>query len=69
MLDDIITYSAETLTQTKHSENKLKVAQPGMERIMVGSKRTDKITTKTIRQRTIVVDIIQYTAQVKWRYA
>lgn len=65
----VIMYGAETLTLTKKSAIKLKVAQRAMERAMLGITKKDRIPNTIIRQRTKVIDIIQLITQAKWRWA
>ena len=65
----VLTYGAETLTLTKASENKLRVAQRAMERSMLGITLRDKMTNQWIRQQTKVVDIMERIASLKWNWA
>ena len=55
----VLTYGAETLTLTKASVNKLRVAQRAMERSMLGISLRDKKTNEWIRQQTRVVDVMK----------
>jgi len=65
----VLTYGAETLTITKASENKLRVAQRAMERNMLGITLRHKMTNKWIRQQTKVVDVMERIASLKWNWA
>src|ERR1700761_4130181 len=65
----VLTYEAETLTLTKASENKLRVAQIAMERSMLGITLRDKMTNQWIRQQTKVVDVMERIASLKWNWA
>jgi hypothetical protein len=65
----VLTYGAETLTLTKASEKKLKVAQRAMERSMLGVTLRDRMTNQWIRQQTKVVDVMERTASLKWSWA
>jgi hypothetical protein len=65
----VLTYGAETLTLTKASEKKLKVAQRAMERSMLGISLRDKMTNQWIRQQTKVVDVMERIASLKWSWA
>lgn len=49
------TCGAETLTLTKASENKLRVAQRAIERCMFGTSLRNKMTNQCIRQQTKIV--------------
>ena len=65
----VLTYGAETLTLTKASENKLRVAQRAMERSMLGITLRDKMTNQWIREQTKVVDVMERIASLKWSWA
>ena len=65
----VLTYGAETLTLTKASENKLRVAQRAMERSMLGISLRDKKTNQWIRQQTKVVDVMERISNLKWNWA
>jgi hypothetical protein len=65
----VLTYGAETLTLTKASENKLRVAQRAMERSMLGISLRDKKTNQWIRQQTKIVDVMERIASLKWNWA
>src|SRR6201985_2415720 len=65
----VLTYEAETLTLTKASENKLRVAQRAMERSMLGISLRDKMTNQWIRQQTKIVDVMERIASLKWNWA
>lgn len=40
-----------------------------MERQMLNVKLSDRITKEDIRQRTKIIDVIEHTASLKWRWA
>lgn len=61
----VMTYGAETLTITKASANKLRVAQRGMERAMLAVLLRDKLTNEWIRRQTKVTDIMKRIATLK----
>src|ERR1700744_4182091 len=65
----VLTYGAETLTLTKASSNKLRVAQRAMERSVLGITLRDKKTNEWIRQQTKVVDVMARIASLKWNWA
>ena len=65
----VLTYGAETLTLTKASENKLRVAQRAMERSMLGITLRDKMTNQWIREQTKVIDVMERIASLKWSWA
>ena len=65
----VLTYGAETLTLTKASENKLKVAQRAMESSMLGISLRDKMTNQWILQQTKIVDVMERIASLKWNWA
>ena len=65
----VLTYGAETLTITKASANKLRVAQRAMEREMLGISLRDKMTNEWIRQQTRVTDVMERIALLKWNWA
>ena len=49
--------------------NKLRTSQRAMERKMLDRKLQDKIPCSEIRKRTKIIDIIQYTLKLKWKWA
>ncbi|KAL3283461.1 hypothetical protein HHI36_006605 [Cryptolaemus montrouzieri] len=65
----VMTYGAETLTLTKKSANKVRVAQRAMERCMLGLYLRDRISNDIIRQRSGVEDGISRIATLKWKWA
>jgi len=65
----VLTYGAETLTITKASANKLRVAQRAMERAMLGVSLRDRMTNEWIRQQTKVTDVMERIASLKWNWA
>src|ERR1700761_9124096 len=64
-----LTYGAETLTLTKASSSKLRVAQRAMEHSMLGITLRDKKSNEWIRQQTRVVDVMTRIASLKWNWA
>jgi hypothetical protein len=56
----VITYACETWTLSKREIQKLRVAQPGMERCMLGITRKDKERNEWIRKQTRVCDVIEF---------
>lgn len=65
----VLTYGSETLTLTRKSVNKIRVAQRAMERSMLRVTLRDKIPNERIRQRTGVIDAIQRITYLKWNWA
>ena len=64
-----MTYGSETWTLTKPLERKLRSAQRGMERLMLGVTIMDKKNCKWIREQTKVDDIIKTVKTLKWQWA
>ena len=64
-----MTYGCQTQSLNKQLTNKLRTAQRAMERKMLDLKLQDKIPCSEIRNRTKIVDIIEYTVKQKWRWA
>ena len=62
-------YGAETWTTTKKLDNKLRVSQRAMERIMAGISRRDQWKKTNLRYKTKVIDIITTIKTSKWRWA
>ena len=62
----VLTYGAETLTLTKRTVHKIRVAQRAMERVMLGISLRDKVTNQEIRRRTGVVDAIERITTLTW---
>ena len=65
----VMTYGSETWTLTKPLERKLRSAQRGMERLMLGVTIMDKKNCKWIREQTKVDDIIKTVKTLKWQWA
>lgn len=65
----VLTYGAETLTLTKQTANKIRVAQRGMERSMLGLSLRDRVQNKEVRRRSGVTDAIARIAKLKWNWA
>ena len=62
-------YGFETWKPTKPMENKLRSAQRGMERSMLGISLRDKKGSSWIRENTRVKDILVAIKEQKWRLA
>jgi hypothetical protein len=65
----VMTYGSETLTLTKASANKLRVAQRAMERAMLGISLRDRKRNEWIRRKTGVTDVIRKIKSLKWEWA
>ena len=65
----VMTYGAETLSLTQATATKLRVAQRGMERSMLGLTLRDRVRNEEIRRRTGVTDVIERIAWLKWNWA
>ena len=65
----VMTYGSETLTLTKASSNKLRVAQRAMERAMLGISLRDKKRNEWIRKKTGMTDVIHRIRSLKWQWA
>ena len=65
----VIIYGSETWSITKHLERKLRSAQRGMERIMLGITWRDKKRASWIRDQTKVEDILTTIKKRKWSWA
>ncbi|CAH2218367.1 jg7122 [Pararge aegeria aegeria] len=65
----VMTYGTETWTLTVNLIHKFKVAQPAMERAMLGISLQDRIRNDDIRRRTKVTDIAQRISKLKWQWA
>lgn len=65
----VLTYGAETLTLTKQTVNKIRIAQRKMERSMLGLSLRDRIPNNQLRQMTGVTDAIVRITNLKWNWA
>ena len=65
----VLTYGSETWSITKGMERKLRSAQRGMERIMLGITWRDKKRASWIREQTKVEDILTNIKKKKWEWA
>ena len=65
----VMTYGSETLTLTKASANKFRVAQRAMERAMLGISLRDRHRNDWIRKKTGMTDVIHRTKSLKWQWA
>lgn len=65
----VLTYGSETLTLTKKSINKIRVAQRAMERSMMGITLRDRVPNDQIRRITKVMDAVEQITHSKWNWA
>lgn len=65
----VLTYGAETLTLTKKTVNKIRVAQRAMERSMLGVSLRDRVPNTRLRQMSGVTDAIERITMLKWNWA
>ena len=65
----VMLYGAQTWSLTSRQQERLRVAQRGMERRMLGVTRRDKIRNDEIRRRTGVTDVVQMARNLKWSWA
>lgn len=65
----VLTYGAETLTLTRKTIHKIRVAQRAMERVMLGISIRDRVPNREIRQTTKVADAIERITTLKWNWA
>ena len=65
----VLTYGSETWSITKNLERKLRSAQRGMERIMLGITWRDRKRASWIREQTKVEDILTTIKKRKWSWA
>lgn len=65
----VLTYGAETLTLTKQSVNKIRVAQRGMERSMLNLSLRDRVPNEQLRLMSGITDAIERIAILKWNWA
>ena len=64
-----ITYGCQTWAVTQRMQERLRVTQRSMERVMIGVTRRDKKTNVWIRQQTGLQDVITRIKQLKWQWA
>ena len=64
-----MTYGSETWKPTKPMENKLRTAQKGMEKSMLGISLRDRKRASWVREKTKVNDILVAIKEQKWRWA
>ena len=64
-----MTYACETWATAKRMDNKLRVTQRAMERLMAGVTKKDHIRNTELRRKTKVEDIILRIKKSKWRWA
>ncbi|CAG4970592.1 unnamed protein product [Parnassius apollo] len=65
----VMTYGSETWSITAGRMRTLKVAQPAIERAMLGVSLLDKLRNEYIRSKTRVTDIAQRISKLKWQWA
>lgn len=65
----ILTYGAQTWSLTNTQKSDLKVCQRAMERSMLGIKLTDRVRNTVLRSKTLIADVAQKAAQLKWDWA
>ena len=65
----VMTYGCETWSLNTKMIQKLRVAQRGMERCMLGISKRDRQRNKDVRTRTKVSDIIIRVKKLKWNWA
>ena len=65
----VLTYGCETWTLTEFSKGKLRTAQRGTERAMLGYTKKDRKRANDIRAITKVHDIIETVKTLKWQWA
>ena len=63
-----VTYGAETWNLTKRLTRKLRSMQRARERIMLNITWKDHKTAKSIREKTVVRDIIETIRKIKWQW-
>ena len=64
-----ITYGCQTWTLNINLRNKIRSAQRSMERKMLNIPLLQQINHSHIRQRTKVMDFVEYICKMKWRWA
>ncbi|KAG7299826.1 hypothetical protein JYU34_016843 [Plutella xylostella] len=62
-------YGCQTWTFTKDIVQKINVFQRATERSMLGIKRRDRKRNKDIREKTKIIDAVEFSCQLKWRWA
>ena len=65
----VLTYGCETWTLNEFVKGKLRTAQRGMERSMLGYTRKDRKRADVIRTITKVHDIVETVKTLKWQWA
>ncbi|XP_063619671.1 uncharacterized protein LOC134792332 [Cydia splendana] len=65
----ILTYGAQTWSQTEKEKSRLEVCQRAMERSILGVRRTDRIRNTELRSKTGIVDVGMKAAMLKWDWA
>lgn len=65
----VLTYGCETWSLNVRSIQKLRVAQRGMERCMLGITRRDRKRNEWVREQTKVRDVIDVVMRLKWKWA
>lgn len=64
-----LTYACQTWTLNKTVRNKIQTCQRAMERSILNLKLNDRQRNEDIRHRTKVIDALQHTHRLKWKWA
>ena len=64
-----MTYGCQTLSLTKATNHRLRIAQRAMERNMLKAKLKDKIPCREIRAKTNIKDVVKFAAKQKLKWA
>ncbi|KAJ8727495.1 hypothetical protein PYW07_001614 [Mythimna separata] len=64
-----LTYGCQTWTYNTKIKTKLVVCQKAMERSILKLRRIQKVKSEKIRQKTQVIDALQYALKQKWQWA
>ena len=62
------TYGLETMTLTERSVNCLRTTKWAMERATLGISLRERVRNKNIRRCTVVTDVIERIANLKWQW-
>lgn len=64
-----LTYGCQTWTFSTKTKNKLITCQKAMERSVLKIRKIQKVKSEKIRQKTKVIDALQYALKQKWQWA
>lgn len=64
-----ITYGCQTWSRNTTTVRQIRTAQRAMERKILNHKLSDKIRASDIREQTKVIDIVEFVAKTKWKWA